>query len=140
MTEGGAMTTATIPRIFAEPVLPRVLVIEDDVVLARAVGRMLRAYDTTVETDPCAAVARIRNGEHFDIVMTDMKMPGMTGVEVLQAIRSHFAGRAGMPQIIVMSGSDELSADELDTQVLLKPYYQIELRTMVNRLLESRLT
>jgi CheY-like chemotaxis protein len=135
------MTTATIPRIFAEPVLrARVLVIDDDVVLSRALGRMLRTYDTTVETDPHAAIARIRGGEQFDVVMTDMKMPGMTGLDVLQAIRSHFAGRAGMPQIIVMSGSDELSADELDTPVLLKPCYQIEVRTMVNRLLESRLT
>jgi CheY-like chemotaxis protein len=135
------MTTATIPRIFAEPVLrARVLVIDDDVVLSRALGRMLRTYDTTVETDPHATIARIRGGEQFDVVMTDMKMPGMTGLDVLQAIRSHFAGRAGMPQIIVMSGSDELSADELDTPVLLKPCYQIEVRTMVNRLLESRLT
>jgi CheY-like chemotaxis protein len=135
------VTTATIPRIFAEPVLrARILVIEDDVVLSRVFGRMLRTYDTTVENDPCAAVARIRNGEHFDIVMTDLKMPGMSGFEVLQAIRSHFAGRTGMPQIIVMSGSDEVSADDLDTPMLLKPCYQIEVRTMVNRLLESKLT
>jgi len=133
------MTTATIPRICAKPV-PRVLVIDDDVVLARVIGRMLRTYDTTVETNPRAAIARIRGGEQFDVVLTDMRMPGMTGLDVLQAIRSHFADRAGMPHIIVMSGSDELSADELDTPVLLKPCFQIEVRTMVNRLLESRLS
>jgi CheY-like chemotaxis protein len=135
------MTTATIPRIVADPVQRgRVLVIEDDVVLSRAIGRMLRTYNVTVENDPCAAVARIRNGEQFDLVMTDLKMPGMTGLEVVQAIRSHFAGRAGMPQMAVMSGSDELCADELNIPVLLKPCFQIELRTMVNRLLGSRLT
>ena len=70
--------------------------------------------------------------------MCDLNMPILKGTDVLRAIRNHFANRAGMPHIIMMSGSDELSAEELDAPVLLKPCYSTEVRAMVNRLLECR--
>lgn len=130
--------TAVIPLIIEEsPPRAKVLVIDDNAVLARSFARMLRAYDTTVECDPKQAVARICAGEQYDVVMCDLRMPGMDGKEVLRAIRNHFAGRAGMPHIVMMSGSDELSADELDTPVLLKPCHSTEVRMMVNRLVDT---
>jgi CheY-like chemotaxis protein len=116
---------------------PRVLVIDDNEVLARSFARMLHRYETLVENDPHVAVARICGGEAFDVVLCDLRMPGMNGLEVLRAIRAHFSSGGG-PQVIMMSGSDELSAAALDTPVLLKPCYSTEVRAMVNRLLESR--
>ena len=118
-------------------VRPRILVIDDNVVLARGFARMLRNYDTLVESDPHAAVARICGGEVFDIVMCDLRMPLMSGIEVLQAIRAHFSSGGG-PGVIMMSGSDEFASLDLETPVLLKPCYSTEVRAIVNRLLESR--
>ena len=130
--------TAAIPLIPEQPMLrPRILVIDDNVVLARSFARMLRNYETLVESDPQVAVARICGGEAFDIVMCDLRMPVMSGIEVLQAIREHFTSGGG-PHVIMMSGSDELSTLELETPVLLKPCYSTEVRAMVKRLLESR--
>jgi CheY-like chemotaxis protein len=116
---------------------PRILVIDDNTALARSFARMLRNYDTLVESDPRAAVARICGGEAFDIVMCDLRMPLMSGIEVLQAIRAHFSAGGG-PGVIMMSGGDELGGFELETPVLLKPCYSTEVRAIVNRLLESR--
>ncbi|HEY0254313.1 MAG TPA: response regulator [Kofleriaceae bacterium] len=134
--------TAAIPMIRdeSEQSAPRakILVIDDNAVLARSFARMLRMHDTTVETDPVKAVQRLLAGEQFDVVMCDLRMPNMDGREVLKTIRNHFAGRTGMPHIIMMSGSDEISSDELDTPVLLKPCYSTEVRAMVNRLVDSR--
>jgi len=130
--------TASIPLIPEQPRLrPRILVIDDNVVLARSFARVLRNYETLVESDPRVAVARICGGEAFDIVMCDLRMPMMSGIEVLQAIREHFSSGGG-PDVIMMSGGDELSTFELETPVLLKPCYSTEVRAMVNRLLESR--
>ena len=76
---------------------PRILVIDDNVVLARSFARMLRNYETLVESDPRVAVARICGGEAFDIVMCDLRMPMMSGIEVLQAIRdSHYGLTLGV--------------------------------------------
>ena len=115
----------------------RILVIDDNAVLARSFARMLRDYDTLVESDPQAAVARICGGEPFDIIMCDLRMPLMSGIEVLRAIRAHFSSGGG-PDVIMMSGSEELAEFDLDTPVLLKPCDSTEVRAIVNRLLESR--
>ncbi|MFT3698087.1 MAG: response regulator [Kofleriaceae bacterium] len=111
--------------------------IDDNEVLARSFARMLRQHDTSVENNPVKAVARICAGEQYDIVMCDLRMPGMDGKEVLAAIRNHFSGRAGMPHIVMMSGSDEISSDELNTPVLMKPCHSTEVRSLVIQLLDS---
>ncbi|MEO8844029.1 MAG: response regulator [Kofleriaceae bacterium] len=76
-----------------------------------------------MENDPEVAVARIRGGEAFDVILCDLRMPNMSGLEVRQGIRAHFSS-GGVP--------------DLDTPVLLKPCYSTEVRATVNRLLESR--
>lgn len=118
-------------------VRPRILVIDDNALLARAFARMLSTYETIVEHDPGCAVARITAGERFDVIMCDLHMPNMSGLEVLAAIRAHYAGRPGMPRIVMMSGGDELSEGDLGTPVLTKPCSATSVRALVARLIES---
>ena len=129
--------TGGIPKL---RIRPRILVIDDNEILARSFVRMLRNYDACVESDPRRALARIHAGEEFALVMCDLKMPGLSGLEVLADLRTCFAGRAGMPQMIMMSGSDELSEEDLGTPVLAKPCSATELRSLVTRLLEPALS
>lgn len=124
--------TGGIPKL---EVRPRILVIDDNEILARSFLRMLRTYDTSVEHDPCRAMARLHAGERFEIVLCDLKMPNMSGLEVLDAIRAYYADRDGMPHVIMMSGSDELCEEDLATPVLAKPCSATEVRAMVTRLL-----
>lgn len=124
--------TGAIPKL---EVRPRILVIDDNEILARSFVRMLRTYDVGVEHDPAQAVARILSGEHFDVILCDLRMPNMSGLEVLTAIRNHYAGRTGMPHICMMSGGDELQ--DLATPVLSKPCTATDVRSMVTRLLEA---
>jgi CheY-like chemotaxis protein len=129
--------TVAIPKL---DVRARILVIDDNEILARSFARMLRTYDTSVESDPRAALARIRAGERFEIVMCDLKMPHLSGFEVLDEIRAHYAKRAGMPHVVMMSGSDDLCEEELATPVLPKPCTATEVRAMVTRLLDPAAT
>ena len=75
-------TDETCPR-------PSVLVVDDDVFVGRAMQHVLAAagYDVTVTTDGTLAIdAAARHG--FDTVISDIQMPGLSGLALLEAIRS----------------------------------------------------
>lgn len=72
------------------PVRPRVLVVDDDEVLVRSYARMLVAdgYDVEVRLDGEAAVRAVK-GSAFDVVLSDIDMPRLSGVALLERIRAH---------------------------------------------------
>jgi len=69
---------------------PRILVVDDDEVLARAYARMLSAdgYEVEVRLDGEAGVNAIKAGP-FDVVLSDIDMPRLGGVALLERIRVH---------------------------------------------------
>ncbi len=116
---------------------PRVLIIDDDEMLARGLGRMLASCTVVIETDPCRALARIEANEAFDIVVCDLNMPGMNGDAVLVAIRAHFDG-GKVPHLILTSGSDEAyTRGAVADVVMIKPFRATALRTQVFDLLAA---
>lgn len=72
------------------PSKPRILFIDDEPqVLAGLRRGMLRhadRWDMTFLSDPAAALEAMRD-QPFDVVVSDMKMPGMTGIELVVAMR-----------------------------------------------------
>ena len=78
----------------AEPAPPgdearRVLVIEDDTVNAEIVRTLLgrSGYAVVIEPDGASGLARI-DGEAFDLLLVDLRMPGMDGVEFTRRVRA----------------------------------------------------
>jgi DNA-binding NtrC family response regulator len=80
----------------AERQTARILVVEDDAALRRALARALRdAWDEVHEASSGdAALALLRDGavEPFDVVLTDVRLPGASGLEVLRAARERDPG------------------------------------------------
>ncbi len=78
------------PQEAAEAVRPRklrVLVVDDDPMVARVIARSVGAEHEVVVTNAAAeALARIEAGETFDAVLCDVMMPQMTGVELHQRV------------------------------------------------------
>jgi CheY-like chemotaxis protein len=67
----------------------RVLIVDDNDAVAVAISRLLtaRGYDTTTANNGATALARI-GAEYFDVMLCDVKMPQMSGLEVLsEALR-----------------------------------------------------
>jgi signal transduction histidine kinase len=81
----GSAPTATAP-LAPTPASSRrakVLVVDDEPLVAAAVRRQLAGeHDVEVVTSGADALARVRRGERFDIVLCDLVMPGMTGVQL----------------------------------------------------------
>jgi YesN/AraC family two-component response regulator len=65
---------------------PRVLVIDDEEVIRSAARRILEGYDVTTAGNGREGLREMRKGP-FDLVLTDLKMPGMDGIEVLKGAK-----------------------------------------------------
>jgi len=73
-------------RTWTQP--PRVLAVDDEQVVCESIRRVLseEGYDVSTSTSPRAAVDLLRK-EHFDLLLLDIKMPEMDGIELLKAAR-----------------------------------------------------
>jgi len=81
------------------PDICRVLVIDDEAVIREGMRRILEGNAVQVESVASgrAAIEKIQVKD-FDVVITDLKMPGMDGLEVLSAIKIL---QPGVPVIII---------------------------------------
>lgn len=70
--------------------MTRVLIADDEPLVANAFARLLSSDGHDVETVPdgLAALA-VLTREPFDVVVSDIAMPQMTGIELLRALRRH---------------------------------------------------
>ena len=110
----------------------KILIIDDQPLIGRAIARMLRGYDTSTETDPRRAVSRVADGERFDLVLCDLEMPEMNGREVYDSFRR----KNFDPMFLMMSGHDNISSlFAAGCPVLIKPFTTRELRELVSALL-----
>src|SRR5579883_3493824 len=71
-----------------ERISPRVLVVDDDATLLRSHARLLqhKGYAVTLAADGQAAVDALRSGM-FDAILSDIQMPNMNGLELLETVR-----------------------------------------------------
>jgi signal transduction histidine kinase/CheY-like chemotaxis protein len=108
----------------AGPEVVRVLVIDDEPFVRDTLGEILRQqhHDVVVADDGMSGLARFRESA-FDLVMTDLAMPGMSGWQVAQAVK---AARPQVPVILVTGWGVEVQADELQShgvdRVMTKPF------------------
>src|SRR5579859_2234472 len=84
---------AAPPQNLVDPVVaakPRVLLVDDDEVLVRSYARSLASdgYECDVRFDGEAAVEAIRTGA-YDLVLSDIDMPRLSGLALLERIRAH---------------------------------------------------
>lgn len=112
----------------------KVLVVDDDVILARAIARALSDCDLTIEYDGAAAIESARRGS-YDVVLCDSTLPGARGSDVAKAVR----GLAAPPLFVAMSGSDGETLTWGDA-ILMKPFSRTEVRATVHELAEAHAT
>ena len=114
--------TAAPPATIADAPKPelsgaRVLVVDDNLanqMVARAILEAVGAV-VAVANDGHAALARLRM-EDFDVVLMDVHMPGMDGVEAVRRIRAGEAGRSDLPVVALTADAMVGDAERLLAQ------------------------
>jgi DNA-binding response OmpR family regulator len=119
------------------PMKPRVLVVDDEPGVRRALQRGLSAedMDVVVAADGPSALEIARTGA-FDVILLDIMLPGLSGYRVLQALR---AEGVGTPVLLVSAKDGEIDqADGLDLGAdgyLVKPFSFVVLVAQVRAVL-----
>jgi two-component system, NtrC family, response regulator AtoC len=113
----------------------RVLIVEDDRDMLEMLGEILgdAGYETVAHSDAQEALSLIKNErEALDLVITDVRMPGVKGDEILFTAR---ASRAEAPVIVITAfGSVEHAVEMVKAgayQYITKPFHSDELLTTV---------
>ncbi len=120
--------------------LGRILVADDDKVIRVGLQRILSAEGYEVETvSNGRAALDLLAQENFKLLVTDLKMPGMSGLEVLQEIR---ACQPELPVVLITGYAAIDNAVEAmkngATDYLSKPFSNDEIINKVKNAVESR--
>jgi DNA-binding NtrC family response regulator len=119
---------------------PRLLIVDDEEAITKSLGRYFRleGYDVLTSNSPYEAL-RLVHRENVMVVISDIAMPGMTGVELLRRVKEH----NGMVQVIMVTGY--VTLDNILTclrlgadDCFIKPLTDLEqVRTAVDQALEK---
>ncbi len=116
------------------------LLVEDERAVRLATERALQrlGYAVTSTPDMATALLHLASGTPVDLVVTDVMMPGGTGVELLQAVRSM---GSSIPFLLVTGYAtdnlDDVLAADGQTALLAKPWTLDRLAAQVQAMLPS---
>jgi DNA-binding NtrC family response regulator len=119
---------------------PRVLIVDDELVVCESCQRILEeeGYESEIALSGMEALQKIKEIP-FDIVITDLKMPGMDGMEVLRTLRRDY------PDVIVIMITGFSTVDTAVEAMKLgafdyipKPFTPDEVTIVVKKALEKR--
>jgi signal transduction histidine kinase/DNA-binding response OmpR family regulator len=117
----------------------RILVIDDEVAMCNVIRRMLsRRHEVHVTSRAVEALERIRAGETFDIILCDLMMPQMTGME----LHAQLTPLGHADRIVFMSGGAFTPAsrqflDSVPNQRIEKPFDARHLEAIIERRLRT---
>ncbi|MBB3020900.1 PAS domain S-box-containing protein [Microvirga lupini] len=116
----------------------RVLVVEDNIEVGRFSTQLLQdlGYETTWAANAAEALSCLEAGQAFDVVFSDVVMPGINGIELGQQIRLRYPD---LP-VILTSGYSHVLAEKgrHGFELLQKPYAAEELSRMLRRVSRHR--
>jgi len=119
----------------------RIMVVDDELPVCKSVSKALERENHTVEMALSAEEAiRKSEGSAYDVIITDLMMPGLSGMELLKVIH----GKSPATRVIMITGYpsivtavEALKCGAFD--YIPKPFKPEELRSLVARALASRL-
>jgi signal transduction histidine kinase/DNA-binding response OmpR family regulator len=113
-----------------------ILVVDDDPLIAMSAVDMLEDLGHVVIEANSArrALEIIDQGGNIDLMMTDQAMPGMTGIQLAEIVRSK---RPRMPVLLATGYTDLPTSKLANLPRLSKPYRQAQLQAEIEKLLDG---
>ncbi len=122
--------------------MARILIAEDDAGVRHLVSRALglEGHDVTLAEDgELALEALVAADGHFDFVLSDIRMPAMTGIELAHEIAASWPK---LPVLLMTGFAEQMEAAEELTAIIEgvveKPFSISEIRREVGRILAER--
>ncbi len=123
--------------------LPRVLIVDDEPLTRRALGRLVPREEFTVSfaEDGESALASMMTGS-FDVVVADVQMPGLNGVDMLRHVRDHDKQLpvifvTGSPSVNMAAQAVELGAFRYLVKPVRREMMQAVLRSALKKRVET---
>ena len=121
----------------------RVLLIEDEPNIAEAIRFILtrEGWEVAVEADGAAALGRVRDLAP-DLLILDLMLPGMSGLEILTSLRGDPAYSALKVMMLTAKGQtrDREAAERVGVQAFMsKPFSNDDMRATVRQLMMGAL-
>ena len=120
--------------------MPAILIVEDEAKMRRLLELNLGEDGlTTLSAGDAETGLKLLRENSVDLVVTDLKLPGMDGLEVLQAIKRQ---NAALPVIVMTAfGSVETAVEAMKagaSDYVLKPFSLTEVRMVIHKELDVR--
>jgi signal transduction histidine kinase len=110
-----------------------ILFVDDEHLILIAGADMLEnsGHRVTQATSGAEALEILNAGQHFDLLITDHAMPGMTGSELARQARASLPGI----RVVLASGFQDIPGeDQADWVRLRKPYMESDLLDLINQM------
>jgi len=121
----------------------KIVVVDDHpntaTMLARAIAQLGARVDVVSATSGAEALEKVAGGA-VDILITDMIMPGMTGLELIEKMQNHLGGRPSFMYLITaydVPGLKETARRLKVNEVIIKPIRPERICQIVSNALES---
>jgi PAS domain S-box-containing protein len=126
-------------RAASKPISVRpaaVLVVDDEPAVGAAIRRVLRGHYVTVVTTGQDALDLLAAGKHFDVMLSDLMMPGMSGMSLYQTLAKRHPEIAS--RVVFLTGgafTPEAKAflDRVENERMEKPFDSTEMRELIQR-------
>ena len=116
---------ATYETEFPARPLSVLLVDDDDLVRAGAAAMLEAAGHAVIQMDSATrALDRLASGERFDVLVTDQRMPCMTGADLIR--RARFL-QPDLPAVLITGYADSIDPGAGELPILAKPFRAAEL-------------
>lgn len=117
-----------------------ILFVEDDAMNRRVVRDMLMVAGASMDEAPDAETGlAMIDANDYDIVLMDLRMPGMDGLTAIRHIRARQDGKANVPVIVVTADTAlDICRDCINQgadEVILKPVAMNKLFDAIGRLI-----
>ncbi|NTX56517.1 ATP-binding protein [Myxococcus sp. CA039A] len=133
---------APVPRVGPPSLGRRVLVVDDEPRVLDLMRRLLRGHELVTVANGREALAHLGQDRAFDVILCDLMMPELTGMDVYHSVRDSWPGLHD--RIVFISGGaftpeTKRFLQEVRNPVLAKPFEAQHLRDMVMTVGSARL-
>ena len=118
----------------------KILVVDDEELITKSLLRLLskEGYNTTVVKSGKEAIDDVKKSD-FDLIICDVRMPEMDGIETIKEIRTHLkkTNKKQIPEILITGYADkekyEAALDLKIADYLYKPFDRADFLKIVKR-------